>query len=204
LRGAAQCRARRSAAADRVEGLRAHGRSAPQGVLGRHGLDRRLRLRRGARRRSRAAPVGPRALAPRRGRRRPQLRPAPARRNGTGRQRRAAPPPLPRGARAVLRGSAGGKAMSTASASTRARVVWSAAVVVAASLPHWPLLPAWLPMTLCVAVAWRLAADRLGWRPPGRALRMLLAAAALCGVLAEFRTINGVIAGSALLVVMVA
>ena len=94
--------------------------------------------------------------------------------------------------------------MSTASASTRARVVWSAAVVVAASLPHWPLLPAWLPMTLCVAVAWRLAADRLGWRPPGRALRMLLAAAALCGVLAEFRTINGVIAGSALLVVMVA
>ena len=94
--------------------------------------------------------------------------------------------------------------MSAASASTRARVLWSAAVVVAASLPHWPLLPAWLPITLCAAVAWRLAADRVGWRPPGRPLRIALAAAALCGVLAEFRTINGVIAGSALLVVMVA
>ncbi|MFS8608772.1 MAG: DUF3488 domain-containing protein, partial [Gammaproteobacteria bacterium] len=88
--------------------------------------------------------------------------------------------------------------------STRARLVWSAGVVVAASLPHWSLLPAWLPALLLAAAAWRLAADRFGWRTPGRALRIVLAAAAFSGVIAEFRTINGVIAGSALLVAMVA
>ena len=93
---------------------------------------------------------------------------------------------------------------ASTSVSTRARLVWSAGVVVAASLPHWPLLPAWLPALLLAASAWRLSADRFGWRTPGRPLRIVLAAAALLGVLAEFRTINGVIAGSSLLVAMVA
>ena len=43
-----------------------------------------------------------------------------------------------------------------------------------------------------------------GWRTPGRGVRLLLAAAALAIVLAEYRTINGITAGSALLVIMVA
>lgn len=86
----------------------------------------------------------------------------------------------------------------------RARVLWSAAIVVGASLPHFVLLPAWLPAILCLCVAWRIAAERRGWRAPGRGVRMLLAVAALAIVLAEYRTINGVTAGSTLLVIMVA
>jgi protein-glutamine gamma-glutamyltransferase len=87
---------------------------------------------------------------------------------------------------------------------SRPRLLWSAGVVVGASVPHWWMLPAWMPAMLVLCAAWRIAAGHLGWRVPGRAVRMLLATLALIGVLAQYRTINGVTAGSALLVVMVA
>jgi len=84
------------------------------------------------------------------------------------------------------------------------RLLWTAAIVVGASLPHWLELPPWIPTLLCACVVWRLAAALIGWRLPNRPLRLLLAFAAFLGVLLEYRTVNGVDAGSALLVVMIA
>lgn len=84
------------------------------------------------------------------------------------------------------------------------RLLWTAGVVVGASLPHWVALPVWIPVLLGLCVVWRLAAKVLRWPLPNRLLRLTLAFAAFVGVLARFNTINGVAAGSALLVLMVA
>jgi transglutaminase-like putative cysteine protease len=84
------------------------------------------------------------------------------------------------------------------------RLLWTAGIVIGASLPHWHHLAPWMPALLAGAVAWRLAVAQLGWRMPLRAMRLVLAFIAFCVVLAQYRTINGVDAGSALLVVMVA
>jgi protein-glutamine gamma-glutamyltransferase len=85
-----------------------------------------------------------------------------------------------------------------------ARLQWTTAIVAGATLPHWPTLPFWVPLLLGVAIAWRLAIAALEWPVPIRTLRLLLALAAFCAVLLSYRTINGVEAGSALLVVMIA
>ena len=82
------------------------------------------------------------------------------------------------------------------------RLLWVGAIVLAASLPHLLSVPVWIPAFLVAAVALRVATAMRGWRVPGRPLRLLLAFAAFCGVLARYRTINGIEAGSALLVVM--
>jgi transglutaminase-like putative cysteine protease len=84
------------------------------------------------------------------------------------------------------------------------RLAWTGGVVLGASLPHWPQLPLWIPFLLIACIAWRFAA-KFGRVPmPGAWLRIVLAIIAFLGVLFSYRTINGVSAGSALLVVMVA
>jgi len=93
---------------------------------------------------------------------------------------------------------------SSTPAAELARLHWTIAIVAGATLPHWPLLPFWVPLLLGVAIAWRLAIAALEWPVPIRTLRLLLALAAFCIVLFSYRTINGVEAGSALLVVMIA
>ena len=84
------------------------------------------------------------------------------------------------------------------------RLLWTAGVVVGASLPHWVSLAVWVPVLLSVCVIWRLAAASRGWPLPGAILRITLAFVAFLAVLAQYRTVNGVEPGSALLVVMVA
>jgi transglutaminase-like putative cysteine protease len=84
------------------------------------------------------------------------------------------------------------------------RLLWTAAVVGGASAPHWPTLPVWIPLLLCACILWRLAARALHWPLPNRIFRLVLAFIAFVGVLMEYATINGVEAGSALLIVMVA
>ena len=84
------------------------------------------------------------------------------------------------------------------------RLLWTAGVVVGASLPHWPSLPLWVPLLLGLCILWRLAAKLPRWPLPNRTLRILFAFVAFIGVLLEYGTINGVAAGSALLIVMVA
>ncbi len=97
-----------------------------------------------------------------------------------------------------------GTPASATPAAELARLQWTIAIVAGATLPHWPTLPVWVPVLLGVAIAWRLAIAALEWPVPIRTLRLLLALAAFCAVLFSYRTINGVEAGSALLVVMIA
>src|SRR5690606_24049363 len=66
------------------------------------------------------------------------------------------------------------------------------------------VLPPWITVLLVGCVLWRLEGQRRGFPMPGKRLRVLLALLAFAAVLSSFRTINGVEAGSALLIVMVA
>ncbi len=84
------------------------------------------------------------------------------------------------------------------------RLIWTAAIVVGTSLPHWPALAVWMPLLLLAAVGWRFGIALYGWPTPPRTLRLLIAVGAFFGVLLQYRTLNGIEAGSALLVVMVA
>jgi transglutaminase-like putative cysteine protease len=97
----------------------------------------------------------------------------------------------------------GTPAPATLSSETE-RLCWTAGIVVGATLPHWAALPLWVMALLGVAIAWRLAVAWAAWPVPVRPLRLLLAFGAFCAVLLQYRTINGVEAGSALLVVMIA
>jgi transglutaminase-like putative cysteine protease len=101
--------------------------------------------------------------------------------------------------------------MTTAVAMPRAnltvetkRVLWTAAIVLGASLPHWPTLAPWMPVLLLSAIAWRLGVAAFDWPAPPRVVRLACAVAAFLAVLGQYRTLNGIEAGSALLVVMVA
>lgn len=84
------------------------------------------------------------------------------------------------------------------------RLLWTAGVVLGASVLHWPELPIWMPVLLCGCILWRFAAKFAGWPLPNSWVRLALAFVAFTAVLFEYGTINGVKAGSALLVVMVA
>ncbi|MGH8494767.1 MAG: DUF3488 domain-containing protein, partial [Gammaproteobacteria bacterium] len=81
---------------------------------------------------------------------------------------------------------------------------WTLAALAFATLPHVPHLPVWTVMLGLGAGAWRLLAERRRWRFPPRGIRFPLALGVFLIVLASYRTINGVEAGSALLTVMIA
>lgn len=78
------------------------------------------------------------------------------------------------------------------------------AAVAVAVAAHFPNLPAWTLLLLTAAIAWRWTADRLGLALPPRWLRATAAVAALVLVLAAYRTVNGIEAGTAFLVLMAA
>jgi transglutaminase-like putative cysteine protease len=84
------------------------------------------------------------------------------------------------------------------------RLLWMGGIVLGASLPHWPTLPLWAPAMLASSVLWRIGSKTVGLPFPSRPVRYALAAAAVLAVAWEFRTLNGLNAGSALLVVMIA
>jgi transglutaminase-like putative cysteine protease len=84
------------------------------------------------------------------------------------------------------------------------RLLWTAAIVIGTSLPHWPELPPWIPALLVLAVTWRLGVALYGWPPASRIVRLPLSLGAFVAVLFQYRTLNGVEAGGALLVVMIA
>ncbi|MFL2547387.1 MAG: DUF3488 and DUF4129 domain-containing transglutaminase family protein [Candidatus Rariloculaceae bacterium] len=84
------------------------------------------------------------------------------------------------------------------------RLIWTAGIIAGASLPHWTTLPLWAPVLLLACIAWRLSGALLRWHLPNRPIRIALALIALAAVLGRYHTLNGVEAGSALLVVMVA
>ena len=79
---------------------------------------------------------------------------------------------------------------------------WVLGALIAAIAPHVPYLPAWISLLIAAALAWRWAADRRAWPLPPRWLRVLVAIAATLAVLGTYRTLNGIEAGTAFLVLL--
>ena len=79
---------------------------------------------------------------------------------------------------------------------------WVLGALIAAVAPHVPFLPAWISLLIVAALAWRWTADRRAWPLPPKWLRVLVAVAATLAVLGTYRTLNGIEAGTAFLVLL--
>lgn len=82
------------------------------------------------------------------------------------------------------------------------KLSWVIAGLALAVVPHVPHLSLWILVLLGAAIAARLVTELKGWALPPKWLRIPIAFGALFGVLLTYRTLNGVEAGTALLVVM--
>lgn len=82
------------------------------------------------------------------------------------------------------------------------RLAWVIGGVALAVLPHAPHLRPWVVLLAICAAALRLMVEQQRWGLPPKWLRNIAAFLALLGVLFSYRTINGIEAGTALLVVM--
>ena len=76
------------------------------------------------------------------------------------------------------------------------------AAVAIATVPHVPHIPAWVTLQLVAVIAWRISAERFEWPMPARWLRLSALAIATMAVFGTYRTLNGVEAGTAFLVLM--
>lgn len=82
------------------------------------------------------------------------------------------------------------------------KLTWVIAGLALAVVPHVPHLSPWILALLVAAIGARIVTEIKGWALPPKWLRILIAFCALFGVLLTYRTLNGVEAGTALLVVM--
>ncbi|HEY6643448.1 DUF3488 and transglutaminase-like domain-containing protein [Povalibacter sp.] len=79
---------------------------------------------------------------------------------------------------------------------------WVVAAFLLTLLPHVPDLRLWIVLLALIAIAVRLAIELRHWKLPPKIVRIGVAIAAMLGVLASYRTLNGIEAGTALLVLM--
>src|SRR5580692_2195641 len=79
---------------------------------------------------------------------------------------------------------------------------WMVGAFVMGALLHLGQVPLWVIVLACAGAAWALAAAHGRARLPGRVFRVSLTVALTGTVLAMFHTLNGLNAGSALLVLM--
>jgi transglutaminase-like putative cysteine protease len=82
------------------------------------------------------------------------------------------------------------------------RLVWVIAGLMLSVLPHIPHVPTWTLLIAGIAAALRMTIELKRWSLPPKSVRTLIAVAALLGVVANFRTINGIDAGTSLLILM--
>ena len=82
------------------------------------------------------------------------------------------------------------------------RLAWTTAGLGAALAPHLLRLEPWIAGFVLAAAAWRLMAERRGWRLPRGLVRGLIAGAATVGVFVSYATITGLDGGTALLALM--
>jgi protein-glutamine gamma-glutamyltransferase len=82
------------------------------------------------------------------------------------------------------------------------RLVWVVGGLTLTVLPHVSHLALWIVLLTGLSAALRIAIEARRLPSPPKWLRILMALVALLGVLATYRTLNGVQAGTALLVVM--
>jgi protein-glutamine gamma-glutamyltransferase len=84
----------------------------------------------------------------------------------------------------------------------RRGLFWATAAFLVAVLLHVDHVPLWASFAAFVCAGWRVAAAVRPIRLPGRTLKTVLTIMMLIAVLLMFRTLNGLAAGSALLVAM--
>jgi len=82
------------------------------------------------------------------------------------------------------------------------RLAWTMAGLAAALGPHLLRMQSWVSAFVIGACAWRLLAERRGWRMPPAFLRGLIAAGVTVGVVIGYSTITGLDGGTALLALM--
>lgn len=86
----------------------------------------------------------------------------------------------------------------------RLPLLWVCAASVAAILLHVLQVPAWVTIAALGLVAWRLAAALGPIGLPGGVLRVALGLALVAAVFAQFHTLNGLVPGTAMLMLMAA
>jgi transglutaminase-like putative cysteine protease len=84
----------------------------------------------------------------------------------------------------------------------RAPLAWTTAALVGGMLLHVDRVPFWVTAAALVCVGWRLAAEVRAIRLPSRIAKVGVAMILIAAVLMQFHTLNGLSAGTALLVVM--
>lgn len=82
------------------------------------------------------------------------------------------------------------------------RLVWVIAALALAVAPHSGHIALWTLLTAAVAAAFRMTAEIKHWPLPPKWACTGIAFASLLGVLAGYRTLNGIDAGTSLLIVM--
>jgi transglutaminase-like putative cysteine protease len=93
------------------------------------------------------------------------------------------------------------RAQRTAPASP-SPLLWVCAASAAAILLDASQVPAWITVIALALIGWRLAAARGAARLPGGIVRIALGLALVAAVFAQFHTLNGLAAGTAMLMLM--
>ncbi len=81
---------------------------------------------------------------------------------------------------------------------------WVLVALAIAVAPHVTHMPAWVTLLLLAVGLWRWAADLHGWPLAPRILRVILVILAAVAILGTYRTLSGIEAGTAFLVLMAA
>ncbi|HET9108050.1 MAG TPA: DUF3488 and transglutaminase-like domain-containing protein [Steroidobacteraceae bacterium] len=95
-------------------------------------------------------------------------------------------------------------AAGTAAPTTRPPLLWVCAAGAAAILLHAAEVPPWITAAALALVGWRLAAAFGAVRLPGGLVRVTLGLALVAAVFAQFRTLDGLLPGTAMLMLMAA
>jgi protein-glutamine gamma-glutamyltransferase len=85
---------------------------------------------------------------------------------------------------------------------SRRGLEWASVAFIAGLLLNVDRIPVWTPIAALIFVGWRLMAASRALKVPQTPLRSVLALALVAGVLVRFHTLNGLSAGTALLVLM--
>jgi len=85
---------------------------------------------------------------------------------------------------------------------TLAPLTWSSLVLAGGMLLHFDRLPLWVSAVTFALIAWRLSASTRAVSLPGKLVRALVALALVVAAFVQFHTLNGLIPGTALLILM--
>ena len=83
-------------------------------------------------------------------------------------------------------------------------LAWVLGALAVSVAPHARALPAWITVLLLAVGAWRWVAAQRGWPLASRWLRVVIVVVATVAILSTYRTLNGIEAGTAFLVLMAA